>query len=71
MEILDYIPCCNAAQALRVHHLALLQGLRASYHPSGGDTAQTMRAVSHTVWVMGAPKRVQKFIDENGHKEAS
>jgi hypothetical protein len=41
----------TAGEALRAVQEARAKGLKASYHPKGGDTAKRYVPISHTVYV--------------------
>lgn len=58
---LGSVPCKSVTQALELLKNARVQGLRASYHPCGGDTQKRMIPASHTLWVMGEPDLVRNF----------
>jgi hypothetical protein len=65
MNRLDFVQCKNVGTALDLLRQARARGLRASYHPHGGDTAACHVPVSHVVWVEGKPKAVRKFCAEH------
>ena len=54
-------PVPNAGAALSLLHLAHTRHLRASWHPSGGDTHKRYVPVSHTVWVLGTSEAIRKL----------
>ena len=54
-------PVQNARAALSLLHLAHTRRLRASWHPSGGDTHKRYTPITHTVWVLGSTEAIRKF----------
>lgn len=54
-------PCQSAGYAIAALQLARNLCLRATYIPSGGTDCKRDTPVTHTLWVMGDKKQVERF----------